>query len=219
MLKARTSFPNELSRTTGVRLRSVGGHPPSKLHGVPGESCARSVCRREKQNSSRRSRRCGFLLQIHCRFWCRSGFQLDAFRCVALREELHEKPAGTRDLRFGARSCGALKMALKVDVLRRAAGIENNGGRNFKDLREMRRNAKSLNRNDREHKRIVIAPLVLPRFSCSLGSLRCGFRLPRCKGMSAPRPNLAARMAGRQEISDKRNSPNATCQVTTLLRH
>jgi hypothetical protein len=52
-----------------------------------------------------------------------------------------------------------------------AVGIENNNGRDFKELRGTLRNAKSLQTNDRERKRILIAPLKLPRFSRSLSSL------------------------------------------------
>ncbi len=52
------------------------------------------------------------------------------------------------------------------EVLVGAVGIENNGHRNFKDLREMRGNPKSLKRNDGEQEAMPIAPLKLPRFSC-----------------------------------------------------
>jgi hypothetical protein len=52
-----------------------------------------------------------------------------------------------------------------------AVGIENNGGRDFEDLRGTRRNTKSLKRNDGERKGILIAPLMLPRFSRLLSSL------------------------------------------------
>ena len=50
-------------------------------------------------------------------------------------------------------------------------GIENNNGRDFKDLRGMRRSLKSLKRNDGERKGILIAPLMLPRFSRQLDCL------------------------------------------------
>jgi hypothetical protein len=46
-----------------------------------------------------------------------------------------------------------------------AVGIENNTGRNFKDLEEMRGNAKALKRNNRESKGILIGPSKAPRFS------------------------------------------------------
>ena len=49
-----------------------------------------------------------------------------------------------------------------------AVGIENNGVRNFKDLRGMTRNAKSLKKNDEACKGILIAPSKLPRFSSSI---------------------------------------------------
>jgi len=51
-----------------------------------------------------------------------------------------------------------------------AVGIENNNGRDFKDLEGTRRSSKSLKRNDRERKGTPIAPLELPHFSCSFGS-------------------------------------------------
>src|SRR5713101_7567052 len=46
-----------------------------------------------------------------------------------------------------------------------AVGIENNNVRNFKGLRGMARNAKSLKRNDEACKGILIAPSKLPRCS------------------------------------------------------
>jgi len=47
----------------------------------------------------------------------------------------------------------------------RAVEIENNTGRNFKDLEEMLGNSKALKRNKRECKGILIDPLKAPRFS------------------------------------------------------
>ena len=44
-------------------------------------------------------------------------------------------------------------------------GMENNSGRDFKDLRRLQRNGKSSERNDGERKGILNAPLKLPRFS------------------------------------------------------
>jgi hypothetical protein len=44
-------------------------------------------------------------------------------------------------------------------------GIENNDVRNFKELRGIRGNAKSLKKNKRARKGILIAPSKLPRFS------------------------------------------------------
>jgi len=66
-----------------------------------------------------------------------------------------------------------------------AVGIENKNARDFKDLKEMRRNSKSLKRNDRERKELLIAPLKLPRFSRrsishSTVSMRIGFRPKSC---------------------------------------
>jgi hypothetical protein len=52
-----------------------------------------------------------------------------------------------------------------------AVGIENNNDRDFKDLRGMLRNTKSLKRNDEVSKGILNAPLKLPRFSRPLNSL------------------------------------------------
>jgi hypothetical protein len=46
-----------------------------------------------------------------------------------------------------------------------AVRIENNSGQDLKDLRRMRRNTKSLKRNEEERKEILIAPLKLPGFS------------------------------------------------------
>jgi len=51
-----------------------------------------------------------------------------------------------------------------------AVGIENNNVRNFKDLRGMRRNTKSLKRNNEEWRGILIAPSKLPRLSSVLWS-------------------------------------------------
>ena len=48
-----------------------------------------------------------------------------------------------------------------------AVGIENNGVRNFKELRGITRNAKSLKKNDGACRGILIAPSKLPRFSSS----------------------------------------------------
>jgi hypothetical protein len=49
-----------------------------------------------------------------------------------------------------------------------AVGIENNGVRNFKDLRGMTRNTKSLKKDDEACKGILIAPSKLPRFSSGI---------------------------------------------------
>ena len=49
------------------------------------------------------------------------------------------------------------------DALVGAVGIENSDVRNFKDLRGMRRNTKSLKRNDEAREGILIAPSKLPR--------------------------------------------------------
>ena len=54
-----------------------------------------------------------------------------------------------------------------------AVGIENNDDWNLKDLREMRRNAKALKRNNEACKEILIAPSKLPRFSRLLKFQRC----------------------------------------------
>src|SRR5713101_5796815 len=48
-----------------------------------------------------------------------------------------------------------------------AVGIENNNGRDFKDLRGIRGNAKLLKNSTRECKRILIAPSKRPRFLSS----------------------------------------------------
>jgi hypothetical protein len=56
-----------------------------------------------------------------------------------------------------------------------AVGIENNNIRNFKDLRGMTRNAKSLKRDERARKGILIAPSKLPRFSSVVEILTLNF--------------------------------------------
>jgi len=81
-----------------------------------------------------------------------------------------------------------------------AVGIENNGGWDFEDLRGLRRNTKSLKRNDGGRKGILIAPLMLPRSSLPLNSFCCVLSLLPGKEKSASGPNLAARMASRQKI-------------------
>jgi hypothetical protein len=45
-----------------------------------------------------------------------------------------------------------------------AVGIENNSEWNFKDLEEMLRSAKTLKRNSKECKEILIGPSMAPRF-------------------------------------------------------
>jgi hypothetical protein len=67
----------------------------------------------------------------------------------------------------------------------RAVGIENNDVRNFKDLRGMRRNTKSLKRNNEVRKGILIAPSKLPRSSSFLDFFRRSFRLTAPKTESA----------------------------------
>ena len=52
-------------------------------------------------------------------------------------------------------------------ILVGAVGIENNAGRNFKELGETVRNAETLKRNNRERKGILIGPSMAPRFSRS----------------------------------------------------
>jgi hypothetical protein len=52
----------------------------------------------------------------------------------------------------------ALPKRCKQKTFLGAVGIENNDERNFKDLQGMRRNTKSLKRNDGERKGILIAP-------------------------------------------------------------
>ncbi len=51
-------------------------------------------------------------------------------------------------------------------------GIENNDEWNFKDLQGMRRNTKSLKRNERAHKEILIAPSKHLRLSRSPASIK-----------------------------------------------
>src|SRR5260370_17656514 len=56
-----------------------------------------------------------------------------------------------------------------------AVGIENNDEGNFKDLRGMSRNTKSLKRNNEASKGILIAPSKLPRFSSVVDILKVEF--------------------------------------------
>jgi len=52
-----------------------------------------------------------------------------------------------------------------------AVGIENNNERNLKDFEEMLGNTKSLKRNNRECKGILIGPSMAPHFSRCLNSV------------------------------------------------
>jgi len=54
-------------------------------------------------------------------------------------------------------------------------GIENNTDGNFKDLEEMRGNAKALKRNNREPNGILIGPSIAPRFFVLVKFLHRGF--------------------------------------------
>jgi len=74
-------------------------------------------------------------------------------------------------------------------------GIENNDVRNFKDLRGIERKAKSLKRNERARRGILIAPSKLPRFSGVIAILTLNSVVHRLKQMSASDPRHAARMA------------------------
>ncbi len=108
-----------------------------------------------------------------------------------------------------------------VVVLVGAVGIENNNVRNFKDLRGIRRNAKSLKRNDGTREGILIAPSKLPRFSRSPGFLHCSFlphRLEQEVGFGAK--FRTARMASRLSLLMESSNPQAFLnrQLTTLLQ-
>jgi hypothetical protein len=91
-----------------------------------------------------------------------------------------------------------------------AVGIENNDDWNLKDLREMRRNAKSLQRNDEAGKGILIAPSKLPRFPRSLRFQRCAIPLKALDRESAFGPNFAARMASRRL---SKRSRSLSCRI------
>jgi hypothetical protein len=76
-----------------------------------------------------------------------------------------------------------------------AVGIEINAERSFKDLGEMRGNAKSMRRNNRECEGILIGPLMAPRFFGAEIPSRVSSRYTKANvGIG---PNLAARMANR----------------------
>jgi hypothetical protein len=79
-----------------------------------------------------------------------------------------------------------------------AVGIENNGVRNFKDLRGMTRNTKSLKKNDEACRGILIAPSKLPRISSSIEIPTAWDFRPQPKLRVGYGPNFAARMASRQ---------------------
>ena len=55
-----------------------------------------------------------------------------------------------------------------------AVGIENTTDGNLKDLERIIGNAKTLKRNDRECKGILIGPLMAPRFSLARSSRKAG---------------------------------------------
>src|SRR5271170_1839802 len=82
-----------------------------------------------------------------------------------------------------------------------AVGIENNDEWNFKDLRGTRRNVKSLKRNERACKGILIAPPKLPRFFSGVEILRPLF--VRNVGSVS---KFAARMASRHFINQPPHS-------------
>ena len=75
-----------------------------------------------------------------------------------------------------------------------AVRIENNTGQNFKDLEEMRGNAKVLKRNNRECKEILIGPSMAPHFfePGQFSQFAFGHRLEQQVGSGS---NFAARMA------------------------
>ena len=55
-------------------------------------------------------------------------------------------------------------MPFRIKRFGRGGGDRSNNARNFKDLREIRGSAKSLNNSERERKGILIAPLKRPPF-------------------------------------------------------
>ena len=77
--------------------------------------------------------------------------------------------------------------------------IENNAEWNFKDLEEMLGSAKTLKRNNRERKEILIGPSMAPRFFQYLRFLR-SYSFAVGKLLSASGSNFAARMASRQHL-------------------
>lgn len=97
--------------------------------------------------------------------------------CGVLRRTSSQQPHKHRRFRVALYWCALLRGAQdgfqnRCSTLR-AVGIENNNRRDLKDLRGMRRNTKSLKRNDGERKGILIAPLKLPAFLVnSIPSLR-----------------------------------------------
>jgi hypothetical protein len=73
-----------------------------------------------------------------------------------------------------------------------AVGIENKSKRNFKDLEEMPRSAKTLRRHSEEPGGIIIGPSMAPRFFERLKSFvkrsKIGFGPQSCGTDGKPRP-------------------------------
>jgi hypothetical protein len=102
-----------------------------------------------------------------------------------------------------------------IGILVGAAGMENNNMRNFKGLRGMQGNTKSLKRNDEARKGILIAPSKLPRFSYVLEILTLNRFLHCLQQMSASGPRFAARMASRQTLHRKLGKSAGNAVSTT----
>jgi hypothetical protein len=97
--------------------------------------------------------------------------------------------------------CCLVLFASPIKCIRKlvgAVGIENNGVRNFKDLRGMAGNTKSLKKNDEACGGILIAPSKLPHFSPALRFQRRGISADGPKLRAGCGPNFVARMVSRQ---------------------
>ncbi len=88
-----------------------------------------------------------------------------------------------------------------IRILVGAVGIENNAEWNFKDLEEMARNAKTLRKNNKEQKEILIGPSMAPRFfdsegfpqSVSGNNLKCESASVQIRGADG-KPTFAAQI-------------------------
>ena len=76
-------------------------------------------------------------------------------------------------------------------------GVENITDMNLKDLEGILGNAKSLKRNNKAFKEILIVPSMFPRFASTSKTPLLGIPPTRLIVRSALGPNFAARMASR----------------------
>jgi hypothetical protein len=109
------------------------------------------------------------------------------------------------------------KSLLMKEMLVGAVGIENNTDRNSKDVEEMLGSAKTLKRNNRECKGILIGPLKALRFFESLKLVRVDSSPTALANMSASGSNLAARMASRHAKARQDSVKSAAWQTLSIF--